>query len=290
MKTLLALALMARLCGGALVQAADSPAPAVDPAKLAAFIQKWQSPPPYEYPQALADQPLLLAALAKDPRGPWSGYLDMVASDARFQIRQVKWTERKAWAAALLSTLQQAEQIQEQLRTAGAMTTNRPIAFVFERGRYPETKAFLSLEAGQNLAVLKADAQRELASNKDTNDWNYGNVVFHANEVLGRIAVKEGNFAEARRCLRATTSSAGSPQLNSFGPDFVLPRELLEHSDKEDRDTVLAFLNDVRKWCGDPAKKPEANSRRVAQNNLLQLDKWRQIITDGKIPDDPKWR
>ena len=41
--------------------------------------------------------------------------------------------------------------------------TNEPMAFVFERGRYPETKAFLSLEAGQNLDVLKAGAQRELA-------------------------------------------------------------------------------------------------------------------------------
>ena len=53
---------------------------------------------------------------------------------------------------------------------------------------------------------------------------------------------------------------------------------------------MLAFLEGVRKWCGDPATKPEANSRRVAEDHLKDLDKWRQEIRDGKIPDDRKWR
>lgn len=286
--TRIGLALLVMFTGA--LRAADTNLPSVDAATLTAFIHTWQKAPGYEYPSQRADWPLLVAALAKDPHGPWAGYLDTLAADTRFQLRQVKWNERQAWAAELLATLEQAEKIREQLATQGNALTNKPMAFVPERGRYPETKALLSLEAGQNLDALKAEAQRQLAAAPETNHWNHGNRVFTANETLGRIAVKRGDYAEARRCLRAAAGSPGSPQLNSFGPDCILAHELLEHGSKEDRDTVLAFLDDVRKWCGDPAKKPEANSRRVAEDNLRQLDQWRQIITDGKIPDDPKWR
>jgi len=253
-------------------------------------MQKWQTPPLYEYPESPADWPFLLAALARDPHGPWARYTDILAADARFQIRQVKWAERKGWATALLSTLQRAEQLRQQFQSAGIDITNWPTTFVFEQGLYPRTTAFLSLEAGQNLAALKAAAQRQLASATDTNNWDYGNVVFESNEVLGRVAVKEAKFAEARRCLRAADSSAGSPQLNSFGPDFVLAHELLDHGEPADRDAVLAFLEEVRKWCGDPATKPESNSRRVAEDHLKELDAWRQQIRDGQIPNGPKWR
>jgi hypothetical protein len=270
--------------------AADTNAPAVDPAKLAAFIEKWRTSSPYEYPDKQADWPLLLAALAKDPGGPWARYIDILAGDGRFHIRQVDWAGRKSWAAALLSTLQQAEQIRKQLLTTGTVITNRPTPFVFEQGLYPETKAYLLLEAGQDLAALKTNARRSLTNATDTNDWNYGNVVFKANESLGRIAVKEGDFEEARRCLRAAGKTRGSPTLNSFGPDFVLPHEVLAHGTKEDREAVLAFLEDIRRLWADPSKQPEANSRRVAEDHLKELDKWCQEIRDGKIPDDRKWR
>ena len=290
MRTLLAFATIGLFCGSVAL-AAGNPAPSMDAAQLAAFMEKWQKFQPLEsFPEATADWPFLLAALARHPHGPWASYIDIIAGDARARIRDVKWVERKAWAVALLSTLQRAEQLRKQLQTAGIIVTNRPMAFVFEQGDYPRSTAFLSLEAGQNLAALKADAQRQLALATDTNHSDYGEVVFRANEVLGRIAVKEGNFTEAQRCLRAAANSDGSITLRSFGPDFVLAHELLEHGEREDRDTVLAFLEGVRKWCGDPATKPEANSRRVAEDHLKDLDKWRQEIRDGKIPDDRKWR
>ena len=34
----------------------------------------------------------------------------------------------------------------------------------------------------------------------------------------------------------------------------------------------------------------EANSRRVAEDKLKELDTWCQEIRDGKIPDHFKWR
>ena len=86
--------------------AVDTNTPAVDAKALAAFMQKWQTEPEYAYPDTRAAWPLLLAALAKDPNGPWATYVDTAAADARFHIRQVKWAERQSWATALLSTLQ----------------------------------------------------------------------------------------------------------------------------------------------------------------------------------------
>jgi hypothetical protein len=71
--------------------AADSNLPAVDPAKLVAFMEKWRTVSTYEYPEKPADWPLPLAALAKDPGGPWARCIDTLAGDARFQIRQVDW-------------------------------------------------------------------------------------------------------------------------------------------------------------------------------------------------------
>ena len=53
---------------------------------------------------------------------------------------------------------------------------------------------------------------------------------------------------------------------------------------------MLAFLEDIRRLWADPGKQPEANSRRVAEDHLKELDKWGQEIRDGKIPDDRKWR
>jgi len=270
--------------------AADANAPAVEPGQLAAFMQKWQTPPPYEYPGTRADWPLLLAALAKDPTGPWPRYIDSLAADARFQIRRVNWSDRKLWAAALLSTLQRAEEIRTQFRSAGTLITNRPMPFVFEQGHYPRTTALLSLEAGQNLAALKTEAQRRLAGALASAPPADGQVVFEANEILGRVALREGDPAAARRHLRAAGRTTGSPALRSYGPEFVLPHELLDHGEPADREAVLAFLEDIRRLWPEPGKQPEANSRRVAGDHLKELDKWCQEIRDGKIPDDPKWR
>jgi hypothetical protein len=98
-------------------------------------------------------------------------------------------------------------------------------------------------------------------------DWNYGNAVQDANLVLGRIAVKEGRIDEAKRYLIAAGNSPGSPQMDSFGPNVSLARDLLE---KGERDVVIQYLELCRKFW-----KMERGS----------LDKWIQEIKDGKIPN-----
>src|SRR4029450_1364637 len=60
------------------------------------------------------------------------------------------------------------------------------------------------------------------------NDWNYGNAVHDGQMVLGRLALKSGDAELAKRELLAAGASPGSPQLNSFGPNMSLARDLLE--------------------------------------------------------------
>lgn len=114
-------------------------------------------------------------------------------------------------------------------------------------------------------------------------------MVFAANEVLGRVALRENKPEMARTFLRAAGQSPGSPQLLSFGPDLVLARELLEHGEKEDREAVLAFLTDISRYWNTPVTR-NANSQRVATDHLQEIQIWRQQIEEGKIPNDPQWR
>ena len=146
------------------------------------------------------------------------------------------------------------------------------------------------LEAGSAyLSEVRAVARHMLNQNKDTNSWNYGNTVYEANVLLGRVALREGQADKARACLRAAGRSPGSPQLGSFGPDLVFARELLEHGDKADREAVLAFLEDIAHFWANPDPR-NANSQRVAADHLKELEGWRQEIRDGKIPNHRMWR
>jgi hypothetical protein len=98
-------------------------------------------------------------------------------------------------------------------------------------------------------------------------DWNYGNAIQDGNLVLGRIAVREGRIEEAKQYLLAAGKSPGSPQMNSFGPNMSLAKDLLE---KGERDVVLQHFELCRKfWKMDYGK----------------LDDWSQEVKAGKIPD-----
>lgn len=102
---------------------------------------------------------------------------------------------------------------------------------------------------------------------KFAGDWNYGNAVQDANLVLGRIAVKEGRINEAKQHLLAAGNSPGSPQMNSFGPNVSLAKDLLE---KGERDVAIQYFELCRKFW---------------KMHRGRLDKWIQEIKDGKIPD-----
>ena len=63
-----------------------------------------------------------------------------------------------------------------------------------------------------------------------TRDWNYGNALHDGHMVLGRIALREGAVETAEKELLLTGATPGSPQLDSFGPNMSLAKDLLEQN------------------------------------------------------------
>jgi tetratricopeptide (TPR) repeat protein len=102
---------------------------------------------------------------------------------------------------------------------------------------------------------------------KFSNNWNYGNAVQDGNVVLGRLAVRDDRIDDAKRHLLAAGNSPGSPQMNSFGPNMSLAKDLLA---KGERDAVLDYFERCRKfWSMDWGK----------------LDEWSKDLRAGHAPD-----
>jgi hypothetical protein len=99
------------------------------------------------------------------------------------------------------------------------------------------------------------------------NDWNYGNAVHDGNLVMGRIAVSEGRLEDARRHLLEAGKSPGSPQMNSFGPNMSLAKDLLEKGETE---IVLEYFD----LC-----------RRFWRIGTERLDQWSRDVKAGNMPD-----
>ena len=98
------------------------------------------------------------------------------------------------------------------------------------------------------------------------NNWNYGNVIQDVNIVRGRIALRIGNKAAAVAFLREAGRTPGSPQLNSFGPNMILARELLQAGERE---AVLEYFNDIERFW------KLSNGATTA---------WRQQVALGLVP------
>ena len=142
-----------------------------------------------------------------------------------------------------------------------------------------------AFEAGQLDAARKRAAET-LAANTDTRNWNYGNHVHEMNQILGRVALRQGKREEAKRALLAAGATPGSPQLDSFGPNFVLARELLVEGEKA---VVIQYLDLVgRFWARHDPKRPDQRSG--VEEKAALLAKWKDEIRAGKIPSDPHWR
>lgn len=96
--------------------------------------------------------------------------------------------------------------------------------------------------------------------------WNYGNAIHKGNLILGRIRLREGRITDAKDYLLASGRTPGSPQLDSFGPNMTLAKELLE---KGERDVVLEYFDLCSKFWS------------MGQD---QLSTWRAAVKQGKIP------
>ena len=99
------------------------------------------------------------------------------------------------------------------------------------------------------------------------NSWNYGNAIHCGNIILGRIAVREGRLDDAKDFLLKAGKTPGSPQLNSFGPNMSLAKDLLE---KGERSMVLAYFEECRAFW------------KLGGNKLTE---WTKDVTAGLTPD-----
>jgi len=117
----------------------------------------------------------------------------------------------------------------------------------------------------------KAEAYgRELLSlaPEYSKDWNYGNAIFFGNMIVGRVVLqRDQNVFLAKSSLLASGQTPGSPQLNSFGPNMSLAKDLLKAGE---RDTVLEFFT----LCGKFWKMQRGN-----------LETWAATVKGGVIPD-----
>ncbi len=97
-------------------------------------------------------------------------------------------------------------------------------------------------------------------------DWNLGNAIHDGHAVLGLVALREGRLPDAKEELLLATRTSGSPQLDTFGPNMMLAKELLERGEDA---TVLRYFE----ACGRFWEHPET------------LAAWSADVRAGRMPD-----
>ncbi len=166
--------------------------------------------------------------------------------------------------------VKESEQKNKELKTRTWVSEkNRTTEVTVEEMRFYElTKNIQRKFEADSLDEVQSDIKeiKQLLPNYTTN-WNYGNAVHKMNIVEGRIALQNGNIKEAKKYLILAGKTTGSPQLNSFGPNMSLAKELLEKGEKE---IVMEYLN----LCG-----------QFWESDSNKLKNWTEIIQKGGIPD-----
>lgn len=106
----------------------------------------------------------------------------------------------------------------------------------------------------------------DLAQSLDR-DWNYGNAIHDGNMVLGRLALVHEDLEEASRRLLEAGKTPGSPQLNSFGPNMSLARDLVVAGEGK---VVIEYLRLCLEFW---------------ERGRERLKDWIALIEGGRLPD-----
>jgi hypothetical protein len=96
---------------------------------------------------------------------------------------------------------------------------------------------------------------------------NYGQATHVGNLVLGRLALAAGDVSEAKERLLAAGRVPGSPTLNSYGPDMLLAKELIE---KGERQAAVEYFDLCAKFWARHEEK---------------LSQWKETVAQGGMPD-----
>ena len=174
-------------------------------------------------------QGLYERARALEPNNP--RWVDKLAQLHRLNAASGDLVE----ARSALAALEQARNMTAP--TEQGLPTQLPMA-AFEAGDLVKARAY-------STQLLEA------AGNTSPRNWDYGNAIHQANLVLGRIAVTEGRLPDAAKYLLAAGDTPGSPQLNSFGPNMSLARDLLERGDTTSVLKYFELCGKFWKMCGD---------------------------------------
>jgi tetratricopeptide (TPR) repeat protein len=192
-------------------------------------------------------------AEAAEPQNPeWSQHLGYLYS---LGLARKTGEEKQKSAKASLGAYE---------RSLAEMRGDRDERAAEERESLLPSIATVALEAGET-AKARSYAEEMLQAGGDATGWNAGNLIHHGHLVLGRLALRDGDTKTAQEHLLAAGKTKGSPQLNSFGPNMTLAKELLE---KGERQTVLEYF----KLCGAFWKNSD-------------LEAWTKAVQAGNIPE-----
>jgi outer membrane lipoprotein-sorting protein len=121
-------------------------------------------------------------------------------------------------------------------------------------------------------AALKADALDKAAAyatemlRSSSSDPNDGQAVHDGNMVLGMISLRQGDVMQAKHYLTEAGKTKGSPVLDSFGPNMLLAKGLIENGE---RDAVLEYFQACRAFW---------------KLGTKQLDDWSAMVRGGGMP------
>ena len=171
--------------------------------------------------EADTSEQLLQKAKVLDPNNPeWSSRLGLLYT---LGMNRKPRDARKALAAKALEQFENALRLTDDANARSYLLKDTAKA-AFEADELDKAKTY---------------AEEMLKRATSQHDWNYGNAVHHGNLILGRIALRSGDVEKAENFLLAAGNTPGSPQLDSFGPNMTLAKELLE---KGEKDVVIKYL------------------------------------------------
>jgi hypothetical protein len=129
--------------------------------------------------------------------------------------------------------------------------------------------AMMNVEAGSLVKAREyASETLQLASKHATDPSScFGTAVHKGNLALGRIALRSGDLEMAKKHLLAAGRTPGAPELDSFGPNMSLAKELLE---KGERQAPIEYFQ----LCSVFWKMDNG-----------QLRQWTALAKDGIVPD-----
>lgn len=263
---------------------------AVKNSELDELEAKFKSDPYYHMVLSGGDRttiiPVLLAGMKRRPQQPYfEAAIYMFPASNKWVTKGFTPDKKKEYYRYTLAYLQEAVEILQAATAPEPSQEHGNDSPAARQSMLQGQMALAAIETG-DLPLAKKISEERLQANTDPNSWNYGNVIHEANTVLGLVALRVNDIEKAKHYLIQSAKTPGSPQLNSFGPSFMLARELLQKSQKE---TVLEYLDLVSVFWANP-NKALPSYKKNAEEKANLLSKWKQEIKDGKIPVDLRWQ